>query len=112
MMIGKFVLELCIRGMRRWRRSPAADSKSGEDLPGWPVGCAMDLPPSSPEVPKGSFGRYEILLSDHYDKIRVESLMGFAKVEGYCQNCYGAPHWCWNKRFKVFKKIIISNEQE
>lgn len=76
------------------------------------LGVLWTYHPSSPEVPKGSFGRYEILLSDHHDKIKVDSLMGFAEVEENCQNCYDAPHWCWNKRFKILKKIIISNERD
>ena len=67
--------------------------------------------PSSPEVPKEfNFRRYEILLSDHRDIIKVECLMGFAEVEENCQNCNDAPHWCWNKRFMVIEKKIIPIE--
>lgn len=76
------------------------------------LGVLWTYHPSSPEVPKGSFGRYEILLSDHHDTIEVECLMGFAKVEENCQNCYDALDWCWNKRLKVLKRTIIPNEGE
>jgi len=48
------------------------------------LGVLWTYHPSSPEVPKGSFGRYEILLSDHHDKIKVDSLMGFTEVEENC----------------------------
>ncbi|OCK92898.1 uncharacterized protein K441DRAFT_662564 [Cenococcum geophilum 1.58] len=69
--------------------------------------------PSSPEVPKEfNFRRYEILLSDHRDIIKVECLMGFAEVEENCQNCNDAPHWCWNKRFMVIEKKIIPIERQ
>ncbi|KAH8711790.1 hypothetical protein GQ44DRAFT_731026 [Phaeosphaeriaceae sp. PMI808] len=67
---------------------------------------------SNPEVPKGSFGHFEILLSvDHRDTIRVECIQGYAKVEENCLNCYNTPDWCWNKRPNAIERMIIERQR-
>ncbi len=53
------------------------------------------------------FGLYEILLSDHSDKVETNCLMGFATVEENCTNCKDAKNWCWNKRYRAGTGKII-----
>ena len=87
---------------------PPEIAKVERVFPDGRLGVLWAYHPNHQDVPKEfEFGPYEILLSDHKDRVKVECLIGYADVSEDCEDCPRVPKWYWNKRYMAKQKKIL-----